>query len=188
MGSRLMWSCSGISPQAGRLSPLRRWTAATPGGTRRADGSDTQSMLVQRICPVASAPWAMTSAGSASSAYRWAASAPCFWLPGPDARYLGGGGHESGSLGQLRRTNGTAPSTAPRTSPPTTYSRSGPSSQRRPNGSTAGPRTSWSPRSGTTSAGLPAPVEGGFQPGGHDAAYWRSVLPNVLSFLGWHLG
>ena len=36
--------------------------------------------------------------------------------------------------------------------------------------------------------GLPAPVEGGFQPGGHDAAYWRSVLPNVLSFLGWHLG
>jgi pimeloyl-ACP methyl ester carboxylesterase len=36
--------------------------------------------------------------------------------------------------------------------------------------------------------GLPAPVEGGFQPGGHDEAYWRSVLPNIVSFLGWHLG
>jgi S-formylglutathione hydrolase FrmB len=35
---------------------------------------------------------------------------------------------------------------------------------------------------------LPAPVEGGFQPGGHDEAYWRSVVPNVLAFLGWHLG
>jgi S-formylglutathione hydrolase FrmB len=36
--------------------------------------------------------------------------------------------------------------------------------------------------------GLPVPAEGGFQPGGHDEAYWRSVLPNVVSFLGWHLG
>lgn len=33
-------------------------------------------------------------------------------------------------------------------------------------------------------AGLPGRVEGGFQPGGHDALYWRSVLPDVLDFLG----
>jgi dienelactone hydrolase len=35
---------------------------------------------------------------------------------------------------------------------------------------------------------VPGPVEGGFQPGGHDTAYWRSVLPAVLSFLGRNLG
>lgn len=37
-------------------------------------------------------------------------------------------------------------------------------------------------------ADLPDPVEGGFQPGGHDYSYWRSVLPEVLSFLGRNLG
>ncbi|WP_144670773.1 alpha/beta hydrolase family protein [Arthrobacter sp. U41] len=36
-------------------------------------------------------------------------------------------------------------------------------------------------------AGLPGAVEGGFQPGGHDDDYWRSVLPDVLSFLGRNL-
>jgi S-formylglutathione hydrolase FrmB len=35
---------------------------------------------------------------------------------------------------------------------------------------------------------LPGRVEGGFQPGGHDSAYWRSVLPEVVSFLGRNLG
>jgi pimeloyl-ACP methyl ester carboxylesterase len=35
---------------------------------------------------------------------------------------------------------------------------------------------------------LPGRVEGGFQPGGHDTAYWRSMLPAVLSFLGRNLG
>jgi S-formylglutathione hydrolase FrmB len=35
---------------------------------------------------------------------------------------------------------------------------------------------------------LPGRVEGGFRPGGHDAAYWRSILPDVVSFLGRHLG
>lgn len=35
---------------------------------------------------------------------------------------------------------------------------------------------------------LPGTVEGGFQPGGHDDSYWRSILPEVLSFLGRHLG
>lgn len=34
---------------------------------------------------------------------------------------------------------------------------------------------------------LPNPIEGGFRPGGHDVAYWRSVLPDVASFLGRHL-
>jgi pimeloyl-ACP methyl ester carboxylesterase len=34
---------------------------------------------------------------------------------------------------------------------------------------------------------LPGEHEGGFQDGGHDSAYWRSVLPDVLSFLGGHL-
>ncbi|MDQ0756056.1 alpha/beta hydrolase family protein [Arthrobacter sp. B3I4] len=33
-------------------------------------------------------------------------------------------------------------------------------------------------------AGLPGHVEGGFQPGGHEEAYWRLILPAVLSFLG----
>jgi S-formylglutathione hydrolase FrmB len=33
-------------------------------------------------------------------------------------------------------------------------------------------------------SGLPGRVEGGFQPGGHDALYWRSNLPDVLDFLG----
>ena len=33
-------------------------------------------------------------------------------------------------------------------------------------------------------AGLPGEVEGGFRPGGHDYGYWRSILPDVLSFLG----
>ena len=37
-------------------------------------------------------------------------------------------------------------------------------------------------------AGLPGAVEGGFQPGGHDGSYWRSILPEVLSFLGRNLG
>ncbi|MCU1532249.1 MAG: esterase [Arthrobacter sp.] len=35
---------------------------------------------------------------------------------------------------------------------------------------------------------LPGEVEGGFQPGGHDSAYLRSILPEVLSFFGTHLG
>jgi enterochelin esterase-like enzyme len=35
---------------------------------------------------------------------------------------------------------------------------------------------------------LPGPVEGGFQPGGHDESYWRSILPDMVSFLGRHLG
>ncbi|MGO4227245.1 esterase [Arthrobacter sp. YAF34] len=34
---------------------------------------------------------------------------------------------------------------------------------------------------------LPGDHEGGFQAGGHDAGYWRSILPEVLSFLGSHL-
>lgn len=37
-------------------------------------------------------------------------------------------------------------------------------------------------------AELPGTVEGGFQPGGHDDGYWRSILPEVLSFLGRNLG
>ncbi|MFF2319308.1 alpha/beta hydrolase [Arthrobacter sp. NPDC058097] len=37
-------------------------------------------------------------------------------------------------------------------------------------------------------SGLPGRVEGGFQPGGHDALYWRSILPDVLDFLGRSLG
>ena len=36
-------------------------------------------------------------------------------------------------------------------------------------------------------AGLPGAVEGGFQPGGHDDSYWRAILPDVLSFLGRNL-
>ena len=36
-------------------------------------------------------------------------------------------------------------------------------------------------------AELPGEVEGGFQPGGHDYNYWRAVLPNVVSFLGYNL-
>jgi S-formylglutathione hydrolase FrmB len=36
-------------------------------------------------------------------------------------------------------------------------------------------------------AGLPGDVEGGFRPGGHDYGYWRSVLPEALSFLGYNL-
>lgn len=35
--------------------------------------------------------------------------------------------------------------------------------------------------------GLTGDVEGGFQPGGHDDGYWRSILPEVLSFLGSNL-
>lgn len=31
---------------------------------------------------------------------------------------------------------------------------------------------------------LPSAHEGGFQPGGHDSGYWRSILPDVLTFLG----
>jgi pimeloyl-ACP methyl ester carboxylesterase len=33
-------------------------------------------------------------------------------------------------------------------------------------------------------AGLPGHVEGGFQPGGHEDVYWRLILPAILSFLG----
>ena len=33
-------------------------------------------------------------------------------------------------------------------------------------------------------AGLSGHVEGGFQPGGHEDAYWRLILPTILSFLG----
>ena len=35
---------------------------------------------------------------------------------------------------------------------------------------------------------LTGQVEGGFQRGGHDAAYWRSILPGMVTFLGRHLG
>ena len=37
-------------------------------------------------------------------------------------------------------------------------------------------------------SGLPGRVEGGFGPGGHDASYWRSLMPDVLDFLGRHVG
>jgi dienelactone hydrolase len=36
-------------------------------------------------------------------------------------------------------------------------------------------------------AGLPGEVEGGFRPGGHDYSYWRAALPEVFSFLGYNL-
>jgi dienelactone hydrolase len=36
-------------------------------------------------------------------------------------------------------------------------------------------------------AGLPGDVEGGFRPGGHDYHYWRTILPEVVSFLGYNL-
>ena len=36
-------------------------------------------------------------------------------------------------------------------------------------------------------AGLPGDVEGGFRPGGHDYSYWRTILPGVVSFLGFNL-
>ena len=35
---------------------------------------------------------------------------------------------------------------------------------------------------------LPGPLEGGFQPGAHEAAYWRRILPDVVGFLAKHLG
>ncbi|BCW71732.1 alpha/beta hydrolase-fold protein [Arthrobacter sp. NicSoilB8] len=35
---------------------------------------------------------------------------------------------------------------------------------------------------------LPGPLEGGFLPGAHEAAYWRRVLPDVVSFLARNLG
>lgn len=35
--------------------------------------------------------------------------------------------------------------------------------------------------------GLPGEHEGGFQQGGHDSGYWRSVLPDVVAFLGRNL-
>ena len=35
--------------------------------------------------------------------------------------------------------------------------------------------------------GLPGPLEGGFRPGGHEDAYWRLVLPDVVAFLARHL-
>ncbi|HJV98660.1 MAG TPA: alpha/beta hydrolase-fold protein [Arthrobacter sp.] len=35
--------------------------------------------------------------------------------------------------------------------------------------------------------GLPGDHEGGFQAGGHEDGYWRSILPEVLSFLGRNL-
>ena len=34
---------------------------------------------------------------------------------------------------------------------------------------------------------LPGEHSGGFQDGGHDSNYWRSILPDVLSFLGRNL-
>jgi S-formylglutathione hydrolase FrmB len=34
---------------------------------------------------------------------------------------------------------------------------------------------------------LPGQHEGGFQPGGHNDDYWRSILPDVLAFLGRNL-
>lgn len=34
---------------------------------------------------------------------------------------------------------------------------------------------------------LPGAHEGGFQAGGHDSGYWRSILPDVLAFLGKNL-
>ncbi|MBT2538651.1 alpha/beta hydrolase family protein [Arthrobacter sp. ISL-69] len=36
-------------------------------------------------------------------------------------------------------------------------------------------------------SGLPGEHEGGFQDGGHDGGYWRSILPDVFSFLGRNL-
>ncbi len=56
------------------------------------------------------------------------------------------------------------------------------------NGLTAAPKTICSPPSRTTSAPSPARCEGGFQPGAHEAAYWRRILPDVVGFLAKHLG
>jgi enterochelin esterase-like enzyme len=36
-------------------------------------------------------------------------------------------------------------------------------------------------------AELPGEIEGGFRPGGHDYTYWRTILPDVLSFMGYNL-
>ncbi|ABK03820.1 putative esterase [Arthrobacter sp. FB24] len=36
-------------------------------------------------------------------------------------------------------------------------------------------------------SGLPGEHEGGYQDGGHDSGYWRSILPDVFSFLGRNL-
>jgi pimeloyl-ACP methyl ester carboxylesterase len=36
-------------------------------------------------------------------------------------------------------------------------------------------------------SGLPGDREGGFQHGGHDDGYWRSILPEVFAFLGRNL-
>lgn len=36
-------------------------------------------------------------------------------------------------------------------------------------------------------SGLPGEHEGGFQDGGHESGYWRSILPDVLAFLGKNL-
>ena len=36
-------------------------------------------------------------------------------------------------------------------------------------------------------SGLPGEHAGGFQDGGHDSGYWRSILPDVISFLGRNL-
>jgi len=35
---------------------------------------------------------------------------------------------------------------------------------------------------------LPGPLEGGFQPGAHEAAYWQRILPDVVGFLAKNLG
>lgn len=35
---------------------------------------------------------------------------------------------------------------------------------------------------------LPGRPEGGFEPGGHDESYWRSVLPDLVSFVGRNFG
>ena len=181
-------SCSATSPRAGRRSPSRRWTAGDTWWHARADGSDTQSMLVKEFVPFLGDQGydlgRIGLFGLSMGGFGVAAAG----LPGPATRRSGRGGHESGGLGPVRRREGSAFDSAGRLRGHTTSSRSGPGSQRRPNGSTAAPRTTCRHGPGLPCRTCRAPVEGGFRPGGHDAPTGGPSCRTWLSFLGRHLG
>ena len=155
---------------AARPSRSPRWTAETRWWHPRADGSDTQSMLVKEFVPFLGEPGLRPWQDRPLRHLHGRLRCPPAGLPGPAARTPRRRGHEPGGLGPATTPTAGTPSTARRISRPMTCSRSGPGSRRCPSGSTAAQRTTLPPRFVQYRAGLPGDVEGGFRPGGHDTA------------------
>jgi S-formylglutathione hydrolase FrmB len=161
--------------------------AAVDGGDSwwhaRADGSDTQSMLVQEFLPFLGdqgldlgrvgifgtsmggfGALLLASRGRVSGLRAVAAMSPAVWSSyeeGIQGAFDGPADFKANNVFALRPRLAAIPKRID-----------------------CGSEDDLAPSVRLYRAGLPGRVEGGFQPGSHDALYWRSILPDVLDFLG----